>query len=305
MTASISTDPTLRSSTKHSPEPKKVELSNAHCVRAYELNKSKNFAGALKEVQLAKYLTPDEKPPFEIAFAVYNDMQDWNNGIANLMEVIRIKPDDVMAHVNLGALKTKIGVLDGAVSILIKATQLDPKHANSHLSLGTAYLMQGNYKLALDSLTNSINLDPSVPVAYLHRASVKEKLKDYVAAIPDFEKYCELGGSPEVPDLAPLREHIKDLRRDYELLSPAAIQLEKRKQKMQKEIDERNLELEQLKRDTAQQVDSLQKEREKLGFLAISKKKDIDQRIISLENRLSDFSTTVESLRKQLTELKL
>lgn len=413
MSASLSSEPASPSKPILTPEPKKVELANAHTVRAHELNQAKDFTGALKEAQLAKYLTPDDKLPYEMAFAIYNDMEDWDNAIANLREVIRIKPDDVMAHVNLGALKTKIGDLDGAEADLFKATKLDPKHAKSHLSLGVAYLMEAKYPQALEYLTKSIELDPSVPVAYLHRASVKEKLKDYPAALPDFEKYYALGGSPEVPDLAPLREHIEYLKKEYGvadirqdesrysiILKPAKnyvfdqkrevimmlrkffslglveakkisekesvigtdmtfdeaslmvrdfkeigadaqlvnsklpldieiqrevdrlkqlaeqelreqeeqnrkqAQYEERKQKLQKEINERNTRLEQLKRETAQQIDGLRRDREKLGFLAMSKKKEIDQKIVSLENQLSDFSATVESLRKQLRELK-
>ncbi len=213
MSESLSSDPSLLSTPILSPEPKKVELANAHILRAYKLKEAKDFASALKEVQLARYLIPDEKLPYEIAFAIYNDMEDWDNAIANLREMIRINPDDVMSHKNLGALKTKVGDLDGAVADLIKATKLDPKHAQSHLFLGVAYLMQSKYDQAKESLTRSIDLDPSVPVAYLQRASTKEKLKDYPAAIPDFEKYCALGGSPEVPDLTPLREHIEYLKK--------------------------------------------------------------------------------------------
>lgn len=215
LSASLSSDTSAPSKPMLSPESKKVELANAHILRASELKESRDFVGALKEVQLAKYIIPDDKLPYEMAFAIYNDMEDWDNAIANLQEVIRIKPDDVMSHKNLGALKTKVGDLDGAVADLIKATKLDPKHAQSHLFLGVAYLMQSKYDQAKESLTKSIDLDPSVPVAYLHRASTKEKLKDYPAAIPDFEKYCALGGSPEVPDLTPLREHIEYLKKEY------------------------------------------------------------------------------------------
>ncbi|NLN36192.1 MAG: tetratricopeptide repeat protein, partial [Candidatus Cloacimonetes bacterium] len=290
MSASLSSDPSLPSTPILAPEPKKVELANAHIVRANELREAYNYEGALEEVKLAKHLIPDEKLPYELAFAIYNDIEDWENGIANLQEVIRVKPDDVMAHVNLGALKTKIGDLDGAIADLINATKLDPNHAQSHLFLGVAYLMQAKYDQAKESFSRSIDLDPSVPVAYLHRASVKEKLKEYPAAIPDFEKYCQLGGSEEVPDLTPLREHITFLKKEFGHMSDADIQLEEHKQKLQKEIDEHNLKLEVLKRETGSEIERLRKERDSLGFLAMGKKKEIDQKIHSLENQFLDFA---------------
>lgn len=308
MSASLSSDPSLPSTPILAPEPKKVELANAHIVHANKLKEAKNFVGALKEVQLARYLIPDEKLPYEMAFAIYNDMEDWDNGIGNLLEVIRVRPDDVMAHKNLGALKTKVGDLDGAVADLIKATKLDPKHAQSHLFLGVAYLMQAKYDQAKESLTRSIELDPSVPVAYLHRASTKEKLKDYPAAIPDFEKYCQLGGSEEVPDLTPLREHISYLQKEFGYVSTSDIQLEERKHKLQKEIDDHNLKLEELKRETGREIERLQKERESLGFLAMGKKKEIDQKILSLEKQVSDFAAKTDkrpAYRYHTTKIKI
>ena len=304
MAKSLDSDPSSVLTPILSSEPKKVELANAHIVRASELKEAKDFAGALTEVQLAKYLIPDKKLPYELAFAIYNDMEDWENGIANLQEVIRVKPDDVMAHVNLGALKTKIGDLDGAIADLINATKLDPNHAQSHLFLGVAYLMQAKYDQAKESFSRSIDLDPSVPVAYLHRASVKEKLKEYPAAIPDFEKYCQLGGSEEVPDLTPLREHITFLKKEFGHMSDADIQLEEHKQKLQKEVDEHNLKLEVLKRETGSEIERLRKERDSLGFLSVGKKKEIDQKIHSLENQFLDFATKAEALKKQLKDLK-
>ena len=304
MTRALISDPTSTFTPMLSPEPKKVELANTHILRASELKESRDFAGALKEVQLAKYIIPDDKLPYEMAFAIYNDVEDWDNAIANLQEVIRIKPDDVMAHKNLGALKTKVDDLDGAVADLIKATKLDPKHAQSHLFLGVAYLMQSKYDQAKESLTRSIELDPTVPVAYLHRASTKEKLKDYPAAIPDFEKYCALGGSPEVPDLTPLREHITFLKKDFGHMSDADIQLEEHKQKLQNEIDGRTLKLKEMKLEIGEEVERLRKERESLGFLAMGKKKEIDQKILSLQNSYLDYATKIESLRTQLKNLK-
>lgn len=79
---------------------------------------------------------------------------------------------------------------------------------------------------------------------------------------------------------------------------------EERKQKLQKEIDDHNLKLEELKRETGREIERLQQERESLGFLAMSKKKEIDQKILSLEKQVSDFAAKSETLRKQLKDLK-
>lgn len=79
---------------------------------------------------------------------------------------------------------------------------------------------------------------------------------------------------------------------------------EERKQELQKEVDEHNLKLEMLKRETGSEIERLRKERESLGFLAMGKKKEIDQKILSLEKQVSDFAAKAETLRKQLKDLK-
>ena len=393
--------------------PKKIELANLHIKRGMDLYEKMNWGGALKEYQIAKNLTPNSGLPYDLSWVIHYNEEDWDLAIANLLELIRISPNDAVAYMNLGTCKSKKGNLDDAVTDLIKATELDSANAEAHMKLGVVYLMRENYNLALEYLTRSIDLDPGVPVAYLHRASVKEKLKDYPAAIPDFEKYCQLGGSVEVPDLTPLREHIEYLKKEYGVpdikqeegrysvilksaknilperkieviklirnyystglveskyiaekesvvgtdmtfdeassmvrsftdvgadahlvksILPLDIEIQRsiqrmkqlaeqnlseqeeqnrkqaqyemRKQKLQKEIEGRNLKLEQMKYETAQQVDSLRKERESLGFLAMGKKKEIDQKIISLERQVSDFAAKTEVLRKELKDFK-
>lgn len=284
--------------------PKKIELANLHIKRGIELYEDMNWGGALKEYQIAKNLTPNSGLPYDLSWVIHYNEEDWDLAIANLLELIRISPNDAVAYMNLGTCKSKKGNLDDAVTDLIKATELDSANAEAHMKLGVVYLMRENYNLALEYLTRSIDLDPGVPVAYLHRASVKEKLKDYPAAIPDFEKYCQLGGSVEVPDLTPLREHISYLKKEYGYVSASDIQLEERKQKLQKEIDEHNRKLEELKRETGSEIERLRKERDSLGFLSVGKKKEIDQKIHSLENQFLDFATKAEALKKQLKDLK-
>ena len=68
-------------------------------------------------------------------------------------------------------------------------------------------------------------------------------------------------------------------------MSTTDIQLDERKQKLRKEIDEHNLKLEELKHETSREVERLRKERESLGFLAIRKMKEIDQRSFPRKNR--------------------
>jgi len=79
---------------------------------------------------------------------------------------------------------------------------------------------------------------------------------------------------------------------------------EEHKQKLQKEIDDHNLKLEEQKRETGREIERLRKERETLGFLAMGKKKEIDQKILSRKKQLSDSGAKIDLLRSQLRNLK-
>ena len=69
--------------------------------------------------------------------------------------------------------------------------------------------------------------------------------------------------------------------------------LEEGKQNLQKEIDERNLKLEQMKCETAQQVERLRKERIDSAFLLWASKK-------KLTKRLSPSRVRFPTLRRKL-----
>ena len=195
-------------------EPKKVKLFNQHMKRAIDLNEQKKYEEALDALEIAHNLNPAHEVVFSMRMLIYDTLQDLEKGIANLAEQAQFYPDDSTVRMNLGVLKSKAGKNEEALADLVIASKLDPDNAKIRLTLGTLYLMSGDSQQAIDHLTCCIEFDPTIPDAHLYRASAKEKMDDYLGAIPDLENYIRLGGSPNA-DIEKMRTHIEELKAEY------------------------------------------------------------------------------------------
>lgn len=312
-------------------EPKKIELFNQHMKRAIDLHEQKKYEEALDALEIAHNLNPAHEVVFSMRMFIYDTLQDLEKGIANLAEQAQFYPDDSTVRMNLGVLKSKAGKNEEALADLVMASKLDPDNAKIRLTLGTLYLMSGHNHHATEHLSRCIELDPTIPDAHLYRASAKEKMDDFLGAIPDLENYIRLGGSPNA-DVQKLRAHIEEVKEEYgwegspEQLAQEREQLdrdrehlagileehnakkakfEERKQQLQKEIEVHDQKLEKLTQESNQQIACLKKERDGLGFLAFGKKKDIEQKIAALQKSLEDARAVGESLQKKQHDLKM
>src|SRR5207237_10202978 len=61
-------------------------------------------------------------------------------------QTLRLQPNHVKAHSNLGNALMSQGKLDEAVAYLQQATRLQPGYADAHRNLGIAWLLAGNFE---------------------------------------------------------------------------------------------------------------------------------------------------------------
>lgn len=73
----------------------------------------------------------------------------------------------------------------------------DAESAAEHLTLGSHHLDNGNYDAALDEFTRALDRDPNSWVAYLLRAYLYQLQKKYRLAIDDLDKSIELNPTVE------------------------------------------------------------------------------------------------------------
>ena len=80
------------------------------------------------------------------------------------------------------------------ISYLDKAIQIDPLYDSAFINRAIVYWKTKNYNLAFDNSNHAIRLNPNNANAYFIRAHCNYKLSMKNQALYDFKKVCELGG---------------------------------------------------------------------------------------------------------------
>jgi superkiller protein 3 len=89
---------------------------------------------------------------------------------------VRLKPDYVKAHNNLGIVYLKLGRPDDAIREYETAIGLDPDFIEAHFNLGIVYLDKGLLEKARASLKRSLEINPGYAKA--------RKFLEYIAQNP-------------------------------------------------------------------------------------------------------------------------
>ncbi len=117
---------------------------------------------------------------------------------ANLEEALRLSPNFVLAHVNLGLLLIDLGQTQEGLEEVRRAVRLSPRWAQTHYWLARAYARLGRYQDAATASATAAELDPR-NLSYQYQAAMDaQRVGNYegalqrVAAVerirPDYEE---------------------------------------------------------------------------------------------------------------------
>jgi tetratricopeptide (TPR) repeat protein len=119
-----------------------------------------------------------------------------SEAIGELREAIRLKPDIVAAHNNLGIALRDQGKLSEAIAAYREAIRLQPGAVEPHHGLAVALTSQGKLEEAIVQLREAIRIRPdfanariSLGVALMDQGKVEEAITEYRTAIrlkPDY-----------------------------------------------------------------------------------------------------------------------
>ena len=101
-------------------------------------------------------------------------------------------PNFANACSNRGIANAEKGEYALAIQDLTKTIELDPNSANAYCGRGAAYLREGDFDSAIRDLTKAIELDPNSAIAYSNRGAAYFDKDDYERAIQDCTKAIEL-----------------------------------------------------------------------------------------------------------------
>ncbi len=98
---------------------------------------------------------------------------DLEGAAASFSETLRLKPSHVPAMIMLGMVRLRQGEIAIAIDLLTEAVQLQPDMPESHNSLGTALAADGRYNDARAQFLEALRLRPSFAEARANLVRVR------------------------------------------------------------------------------------------------------------------------------------
>lgn len=136
------------------------------------------------------------KPDLAVAYydrgLLYGDKRQYDQAIADYDKAIRFKPDLAEPYNNRGVTYAKQGQYDRAISDYNKSIKLKPDYAYAYANRGTTYSLKGQYDKAIVDYDMTIKLRPDLAEAYNNRGNAYHGKRQYDKAIADYNKAIEL-----------------------------------------------------------------------------------------------------------------
>jgi tetratricopeptide (TPR) repeat protein len=131
------------------------------------------------------------KETFELA---YLNQQQNNHKIAESLynEILKIDPNHLTSHSNLGALFLSLGEFQKAISSYEKVIKIDPNYSKVHYNLANVFSVMREYKSAISSYEKAIENDSNCVNSHNNLGLVFDKLGKHKKTIDCYKKAIEI-----------------------------------------------------------------------------------------------------------------
>ena len=145
--------------------------------RAYALEVLGFDEAALKELDWAIKIAPDEASIYKIAGKIYGRRKQHHKAFENFRIAATLSPGDVQIRVNLAVAYEHLKDFKGAAYQYERIIELDPDNPKGHFGLAKAYALDGQKQKALDALAQAQKMSPEdkVDVKKIHAIIDKNK----------------------------------------------------------------------------------------------------------------------------------
>ncbi len=122
-------------------------------------------------------------------FAIQNQKKaNFKNAKNAYEKIIKLNPDIISAHYNLGLVLTKLGENEKAIRCYEQVIRKNPQVADAHNNLGLIYYKLGDTKKALNYYENAIKINPNYSNAFNNIGLVYANKGQYEQAIENYNK---------------------------------------------------------------------------------------------------------------------
>ena len=118
----------------------------------------------------------------------YSAIQDFQNGIEQYSEAIRLNPEDAIAYTNRGIAKDALKRFEDAIADFNEAICIDPKNYKAYNGRGSSKAALGRYEEAIADYDAAIRINPVYAKAYSNRGADKVALGRHAEAIADYNE---------------------------------------------------------------------------------------------------------------------
>ena len=155
------------------------------------------------------YVMPSSLSPFEQALML--DDRNDNTAKDAYLNAVNLKDCASDAYCNLGILEYESGNTIKAIDSFTKSLKNDPRHFESHYNLANLYSELGNLPLAKVHYEFARELRPDFPDICFNLGLVYAMTKDFKSALKTLSEYMELVPAEEAANAAKLIESIRKL----------------------------------------------------------------------------------------------
>ena len=134
------------------PAGGQAQVFSVHLERAMSYEQSEQYPEALRELQAASLVKPDNRRVLFRQGVVYYQLGRFDLAERKFQKIISVAPDFVDAYFNLGFLYNQQEKFAAAAQLLEKAIDLYPDRADAHFQLAMAYKHLGNVPAATRQL---------------------------------------------------------------------------------------------------------------------------------------------------------
>jgi len=160
--------------------------------RAIVENRLSNYNDALKDLEFALDLRPEDEEILFTRGGTYIQMMQYNKAIQDYTRVIRSAPNNTDSWINRGIARLCSNDTIGAINDLSQAIKLNPFYAESYTRRSRIYYERKEYPIALSDINQAISFDSTSTMGYFIRGLIRNAMKNYNGAIDDFDKVLSI-----------------------------------------------------------------------------------------------------------------